>query len=327
MLLKEYCISFQNMKIPLLTFEDHISEKRIFLRGLEYFQDDRIVDWEDNDQENRTFSVDGTDLYTVVVQLDPDDYIRSCSCDCPYDQGNLCKHEIACFFFLQKKLHQNKIQRQDKVRSFDEGTSSIRRKSQISSSHSKKALPEEDYEKIIRRGITNAYGKYGRVERDDTEDALAGAESLLPHFDSFLAKHDLIAATKLLTVMIKTLVQGIEKIDDSDGIYGDFISDLIEKIPEIFENISSIPPDEQVQIFSNLVELMKEENVRDYGLFGEEIFEQLVEVVSSTTAPLLLKEISRIKNAWYALNDDIGDAPTGDLEHYLLMEYKILKKI
>jgi uncharacterized Zn finger protein len=97
-----------NIRIPLATFEEYIPERKILYRGLDYFQNDYISSREDNGLGNFSFSVEGTEMYTVLVQLNEEQQIISCSCDCPYDQGNLCKHEIACFFFLQEKLSKDK---------------------------------------------------------------------------------------------------------------------------------------------------------------------------------------------------------------------------
>jgi uncharacterized Zn finger protein len=92
------------MKIPLKNFEEYMTDRKILYRGLDYFQENHISSREDNGDGCFSFSVEGTELYTVIITLDEAQYMRSCSCDCPYDQGNLCKHEITCLFFLQQRL-------------------------------------------------------------------------------------------------------------------------------------------------------------------------------------------------------------------------------
>lgn len=45
--------------------------------------------------------VEGTENYTVSVDIDPDGEIRKLSCTCPYAAGAHCKHKF-CFFILHK---------------------------------------------------------------------------------------------------------------------------------------------------------------------------------------------------------------------------------
>lgn len=48
----------------------------------------------------------GTDDYTVEVEINGDNNIAHSSCDCPYDMGPYCKHEVAVFYALRQMLEQ-----------------------------------------------------------------------------------------------------------------------------------------------------------------------------------------------------------------------------
>ena len=46
--------------------------------------------------------VEGTDIYLVEVKLDSNNNIVGTSCDCPYDMGEYCKHQVAVFYAFAK---------------------------------------------------------------------------------------------------------------------------------------------------------------------------------------------------------------------------------
>jgi len=73
-------------------------------RGLDYFKKDKILDVKEDDDQHYTFTVEGTKNYTVTVTLGEDrNTITHTLCDCPYDKGPFCKHQVAAFYHLSVK--------------------------------------------------------------------------------------------------------------------------------------------------------------------------------------------------------------------------------
>lgn len=70
-------------------------------RGWDYYIDGN-VELMSVDAGLYSFEVEGSSVYNVSIKLDGTEVI-SYSCDCPYCSG-LCKHVIACLFFLQDRL-------------------------------------------------------------------------------------------------------------------------------------------------------------------------------------------------------------------------------
>ncbi|HAG08366.1 MAG TPA: hypothetical protein DCK87_02185, partial [Desulfotomaculum sp.] len=91
----------------LFDFEEHIANK-ILDRGWDYFQNDNISSLVKEDENSYIAIVEGTDDYTVEVEIDGDNNIAYSSCNCPYDMGPLCKHEVAVFYALRQMLEQGK---------------------------------------------------------------------------------------------------------------------------------------------------------------------------------------------------------------------------
>ncbi|HZV69908.1 MAG TPA: hypothetical protein VFG10_10205 [Saprospiraceae bacterium] len=88
------------MRIPLNQFEE-IIDPTILKRGLDYFKKGAVIPEDEDDDGEMTFIVQGSEEYVVRIKL-VKDVITDYVCDCPYDQGPVCKHLAAVIFFLQK---------------------------------------------------------------------------------------------------------------------------------------------------------------------------------------------------------------------------------
>jgi len=86
--------------MTLHDFEKQV-EKKILDRGFEYYENDLVEEMEQ--LENGYFSavVLGSEEYTVNVRLAGKQVIIESECDCPYDWGNTCKHEVAVYYYIR----------------------------------------------------------------------------------------------------------------------------------------------------------------------------------------------------------------------------------
>ena len=51
-----------------------------------------------------TFEIEGSENYQVAVQLNDFGDIVYSECDCPYDFGPICKHEVAAYYELAELM-------------------------------------------------------------------------------------------------------------------------------------------------------------------------------------------------------------------------------
>lgn len=86
--------------MKLNTFELEINPL-IIERGQGYFKRKRAKITE---QDHNTFFmlVNGTEDYHVIVELSEQGTILSSTCDCPYDKGPVCKHQVAAFYTIRE---------------------------------------------------------------------------------------------------------------------------------------------------------------------------------------------------------------------------------
>lgn len=88
------------MRIVLNEFEQYIDET-ILKRGLQYFKKGYVEDVEEISPNQYEATVHGSETYTVTMDLE-NGVIVDTTCDCPYDYGAFCKHQVAVMFYLQK---------------------------------------------------------------------------------------------------------------------------------------------------------------------------------------------------------------------------------
>lgn len=66
-------------------------------RGLDYYKDKRVKDWQQTGKDTYSGSVQGTKLYHIHLDLS---HPRRSTCDCPFAAGRrvICKHMVALYF-------------------------------------------------------------------------------------------------------------------------------------------------------------------------------------------------------------------------------------
>ena len=78
-------------------------DSSILGRGLEYFENELVLDLKETKPANWESKIKGSKDYNSVVQLGPGEEIQRSSCNCPYDSGPICKHIIATFYAIKKE--------------------------------------------------------------------------------------------------------------------------------------------------------------------------------------------------------------------------------
>ena len=90
----------------LKNFHQYVEDK-IYSRGRSYTSS--VMEIQQVDEGEFCAEVMGSEEYQVFVKLNKKLEIIEHSCDCPYDWGNICKHEVAVFLNIRDKgLHKQK---------------------------------------------------------------------------------------------------------------------------------------------------------------------------------------------------------------------------
>ena len=81
--------------LKITDFENEI-DPVILNRGVDYYKNGRVIDLIELKKDKWSARVDGTELYKVMVQIQNDKIVSS-TCNCPYEMGDVCKHEVAVY--------------------------------------------------------------------------------------------------------------------------------------------------------------------------------------------------------------------------------------
>ena len=81
-------------------FESYV-DKKILARGYDYYENDYVTSIEETGSNVFEAEVEGTETYTVEAEIDGKANIIDTQCDCPYDMGKYCKHQVAVFLALR----------------------------------------------------------------------------------------------------------------------------------------------------------------------------------------------------------------------------------
>lgn len=93
----------------LKTFEKDI-EPKILSRGYSYYEDAHIAEVEQVEKRAFIATISGYEDYSVTVKIDTKLNVTSSSCDCPYDWGPTCKHEVALMFYIREnRLYEQSV--------------------------------------------------------------------------------------------------------------------------------------------------------------------------------------------------------------------------
>ncbi|TKC16172.1 SWIM zinc finger family protein [Robertmurraya kyonggiensis] len=247
-------------------FKSYIN-KTILDRGHDYFLEGRVEKAIDKGEQEYIFHIEGSDNYEVLVELDEDGDILYSECDCPYDFGPICKHEVAVFFQLKEMLNQvnvkdknfrkePKIQEVLKdlpreelidiilniVKKDDRLESSLRLK--YSKVDHKQELKRA--QQLIKEIVKEYKGREGFIKYRDTGDFV---REMMDIDEIARTTEDVLLALDISFLLLKEAIDAFQYADDSDGNIGYLVTNTLGAVEEIASRGTGV---EHVQIFEKL---------------------------------------------------------------------------
>jgi hypothetical protein len=260
----------QNKEAPHLTlqdFEQHI-DKTILQRGRQYFKDGYVESLEQIDGE-WVAGVSGSDDYAVTVTLDRAGRVTETECDCPYDWGEYCKHQVAVFYALRegKPRWQEKSKGESLASLLNKQDSAVLASILLEYTKKDKQIKEDllfrfaDHKdkpayarKLIQNSIRQA-SRRGFVEYEDVYDAIQGANEALHMAEDALP--ETLTCVAICIVVLEEMMKLLERCDDSDGYVGGAIGDAMELIGKTTEAMPDNAPDAGV-VFDSIISHLRD---------------------------------------------------------------------
>lgn len=276
-------------------FESHIN-KTILERGREYFLEDKIYSLHETQKNSWHAEVQGTDLYTVDVDLGNKYEIKEWECDCPYDGGMICKHVVAVFFAIEEQVvidePNEKVIKAPAKKASKKNTNSFDKlldkielnecqefvkhyakinkdfKSVFELYFSEKDENfdiEKNYTKVVKQQI-KSYTKRGFVDYYASNKLGKELNQYIKQINEYFAKNNFRDALSLTKVLIREVVPVFDYCDDSNGYISGCVFDAIDMIAQLSNAATSIEFKEKIADF--LANELKEEVYFIYGDFG-----------------------------------------------------------
>ena len=261
------------MQIPLDQFEQVIDEK-ILKRGLSYYKKGLVQQLDEVSPNTYEAVVEGTDDYTVRLTV-KNKVVTEYVCDCPYDQGPVCKHVAAVIFKLQEdQLQLNSKQTKTQSKAISKTATGKKRKTiaeQINEMLTKAskeelvALIQEEassntafrnrimmaleqyndniskdfYAKQMKAILKSAKGRYGFVDWQSARVMGRSIEQMLnAAYNAY--EHDNYQNAMLVSfAAMEVLIPALNEIDDSSGVLTDCITMAYDMLRDMGTEVGS----------------------------------------------------------------------------------------
>lgn len=261
------------MEIQLDRFEEQIDEV-ILQRGLNYFRKGYVTNVEEIGYGDYEATVNGREIYTVHLHIEKG-VVTEYDCDCPYDQGPVCKHIAAVLFYLQQDvLHleedlptkkttkkakkPSEMEQVDKilhllpheelkafVRDYCKKDKQVR--GQFLFSHMDLCVGQKElYAQQIQALIKSHSDRYGFIEYRDAANLGRSVCGLLDEAADWPQRGKTAQAIYLAEATIEKMADVINNTDDSSGEIGGCISTATQMLADLAESGLASPLREEL---------------------------------------------------------------------------------
>jgi len=258
------------MKITIKNFESEI-DPIILERGKDYFQNGQVNNLEEFSRGSWLAIVEGTETYEVKIKI-KDAEIIEWTCNCPYDLGSICKHQVATVFAIKKSCYGEKISDsqnkktkvkkterktpKDKIKeildnvSLDEikeivsefALENIEFRNKIFTHFTLKKDTGSDknlYKQIIEESLCQGMDYHGFIDYRGSSRAVRGINELLMKADQMLKKGQIEQAILIYQTTIEETFPVLQCADDSNGDLSGVINWSFERLHECTPKIKN----------------------------------------------------------------------------------------
>lgn len=240
----------------IYSFDLKVSSK-IVGRGYAYYEDGHVTDFEQKSGHRYGATVVGTDMYIVEIKLDEQGNILYSYCDCPYDMGPICKHEVAVYFHLKDLLEEGSVEETAATQlvphlknvlsglSKEELIEIVVRiagdNQAVKNSLIKRYAPTNDRDLLqsckiqIKSIVQKHQGREGVITYRNASDFTEELEEVL---ENIIESTTTMVALEVAGAVFEEALEAFQYTDDSDGDVGYLVDRSFDKIREIVQNRS-----------------------------------------------------------------------------------------
>lgn len=254
-------------------FEKHIN-KTILDRGYDYYNEGNIVEIYNQGDNEYIFQVQGSEDYQVTVKIDENGEILYSNCDCPYDFGPICKHQVAAYFQLLEIINsksesgksKKEITKQPEIKEVLNNLSkedlidiiidlvqkdtTLKNSLIVRYSKGNDTQELEKCRKLIGSIVRKYTGREGFITYRETYGFVSEMEDLL---EKVRDTDDTLLALDITFLLLNEAIEAFQYADDSNGEIGSLVTETIELIGEIAIDSDDLDINKREQIFEKLL--------------------------------------------------------------------------
>jgi hypothetical protein len=254
------------MEIPLYEFEQIIDDK-ILTRGLSYYREGSVIDFDEISKGLYEAKVLGSEIYDIQLKVVKSTIVEH-NCNCPFDYSSVCKHIVAVVFYLlkdeipvnfiditkSKKKETAPISKQvndllknishkdliDFISNNCKDDKKFRNVFLTSFSHLNQNQSKDFYKKQIHSILQTAAGKDYWIGWSEMKYVLKTTQPILDIAEKSLSDTNFENAFFISCALLEEFTEAFQYGDDSNGDLGYFIESSLDIVSILIaENISS----------------------------------------------------------------------------------------
>jgi uncharacterized Zn finger protein len=252
-------------------FENYIN-KTIVDRGYFYYIEGNVVEAFEQGENEYIFHIEGRDEYEVMVEIGDNGDILNSECDCPYDFGPVCKHEVAAYFQLNEMLNQVKtndiISKTSKRTTLQEILNNLSKEELITIitnianndatlessiifkySNDGNQHAFESCQELIDSIVRKYTGREGFIKYRDTGAFVSELEDVV---EKARNTKNVLLALDIALLLLEEGIGAFQYADDSGGHIGFLVTETLELIEEIATNWNEVD-NQRTAVFEKLL--------------------------------------------------------------------------
>lgn len=320
-----------------LTFGNYkqVIPPQILTRGRDYLHRGQVLDLTFDEEEVLwEAQVEGTELYDVQIRQDTNGNLI-CSCTCPYDLGEHCKHVAAVLYAIEETFPEQMIVRprkrgakrltqHDKLRQLLEKTTHEQLITvlidlagqdrellnqlmiRLDTDNSKPM----DYRRVVKDMLRTGRGDYGFLDYSGSNRAGQKVEQLLYQAQQWVETGNVEKSVRVYQAVIDEVVPAIAHADDSNGTLGGCISFAVEGLNN---SVELLDESGREALFAFCLERVRRREFRSWD-WGWDLLSTASDMVHDPRHRALFE--STLKD----IEGDIQDAERSDLSNRYHLE-------
>ncbi|WP_243096857.1 SWIM zinc finger family protein [Thermohalobacter berrensis] len=327
-------------------FEKYVNEI-ILDRGYNYYTYGNVLEKYEKENNEYIFIVAGSQIYEVIVQLDENGEILSSYCNCPYDFGPICKHQVAAYFEIRNHLKsqpnnekvKDEVMKQPEIEDVLNSLSKeeliniildiVKRDETIKdnivfrySDNSKLNLPGQ-CKKIINSIVRKYTRNEGFILYREAYGFASEMKDLLEQIgEIYQANDNPVSILDATLIVLEESIKALGYADDSDGYIGSLISEIFEYIQEIAYDSKKLDTNLRRKMFKKILNQADKEIFHDW----DDYYIDIINICSEFADIEELRNDLRRKIEYF-VNENINDRYSEySIERMLLILYNIIRE-